>query len=1202
MWGLDNTGQLIKKSDKDPGYTGTAEADIDALEAWNLTQGDSDVVVAVVDTGVSHDHPDLAPNIWANEKERGDSSRAGVDDDGNGFIDDLRGWDFVDNDNDPRDLGGHGTHVAGTIAADGNNATGITGVSWNSKIMPVRVIGPGKIDVRSNRIVEGFEYAADNGADVVNASLGLFKNFDRTKATADEIKLFNSVAAGFTRVFQEHRDILFVVSAGNEKSDKDKLPQLPCNIREPNLICIAATDAKDNLALNPYSDQANFSNFGANRVHLAAPGVATLSTQHVFKEPTFIDKFGTDLKGRWSRVKPLDGNTWEREKEGEGFHLSDSPSGNYTERKNTEGKAIPMSVGLSTALDLTGEVDCRLQYRLKYALAPSDSLRVFASLGKTQWQLGGFAKKDVQADTDGKWTNQSHDLNLRFQVRDLEGRSLKDFRLKFSLFNNGDGVTADGAHIDNVEIECIGGNYGLPDAYGFKGGTSMATPHVAGVVALMKSECSDCSGDRLRKALIGGSDKLKKLEGLVSSSGRLNAYKSVLLVMPDDDDDTIPDKFDNCEEVKNLDQADSDDDGLGDACDQPEAWKSEVLVHDTTIVEGNSGEKEAVFNVTFTPAVKENVSLNYTTADASATQGEDYTKTAGTMEVLAGTTGREIRVPIKGDTKNEPAETFFVDVGSSSTHLTYVRRAVGTIQNDDGGPQFSINDVSVTEGNSGVQPVMFTVTLSVAQSQDVFVSFGTQAITATENQDYGVSSGVLTFPAGTTTRTIQVNVTSDTAAEPNETFRVVLSSPTPSIALGDPEGIGTIVDDDSTTPGPAGPTVSVSSPSPITEGNSGTQPYTFSVTISGSRTQDVTVNYTTQNGTATAGSDYTTKSGTLTFTPSDTVHQVSVSVSGDTTPEPDETFMLVLSSVSANASLGQSTATGTITNDDGSSGSTSDVVFDSGGELFLTSSAGGATATNITNTSGATEFAPDFSPDGLQVVFTSQTATGGALDIYRMPVGTPGAKQFVTGTAGDDFFPTWSPDGTKVVFWSDVNGPPDLFLFTFGGGAPTQLTSNADADVNPSWHPDSNVIVFQRFVGSESRIMVMNTSTLAEAATGVCGHHPVFRDGGGAIAFNSEVVNCADSSSDHEIYTIELAGSPLPSAVSASRVQLTDNAIDDYNPTWSPDSQFVIFTREGASPSSDDLFKVNTPAGQTRVETPIDQSSGIQDDADWKPV
>ncbi|MBH0208781.1 MAG: S8 family serine peptidase, partial [Nitrospira sp.] len=134
QWGLHNTGQPVN------GTAGTPDADIDAPEAWDISTGSSDVVIAVIDSGIAYDHPDLAPKIWTNPREIAEN---GVDDDGNGLVDDVHGWDFLMNDSDPMDPidlnpggnPGHGTHVAGIIAGAGNNGTGVTGVMWAARLM-----------------------------------------------------------------------------------------------------------------------------------------------------------------------------------------------------------------------------------------------------------------------------------------------------------------------------------------------------------------------------------------------------------------------------------------------------------------------------------------------------------------------------------------------------------------------------------------------------------------------------------------------------------------------------------------------------------------------------------------------------------------------------------------------------------------------------------------------------------------------------------------------------------------------------------------------------------------------------------------------------------------------------------------------------------------------------------------------------------
>lgn len=225
---------------------------IDTPSAWNVTTGAEDVTVAVVDSGVDLAHPDLAANIWTNPGEFGSGRETnGSDDDGNGFKDDWRGWDWIDEDNDPIDLAGHGTMVAGTIGAQGNNGIGVSGVSWKSRLMSLRVLDEQGLGFSSDAAA-AFAYAGEAGADIVNASL---------TSPVPSLAMLEAITA--------FRDTLFVAAAGNESKNNDVEPKFPCNIELPNVLCVAATDEFNGLA--------SFSNYGVT-VDLAAPGVRILTT------------------------------------------------------------------------------------------------------------------------------------------------------------------------------------------------------------------------------------------------------------------------------------------------------------------------------------------------------------------------------------------------------------------------------------------------------------------------------------------------------------------------------------------------------------------------------------------------------------------------------------------------------------------------------------------------------------------------------------------------------------------------------------------------------------------------------------------------------------------------------------------------------------------------------------------------------------
>lgn len=247
MWNLDNRGQT----------GGTPDADIDAPEAWSISRGSPDVVVAVIDTGVDYLHVDLAPNIWENPEEC-DGAPA-TDDDGNGFADDCHGIDTFNDDGDPMDDNGHGTHVAGTIGARGDNGVGVVGVNWRIRIMACKFLGSLGVGFTSDAItcLEYVRLMKSRGVNVIatNNSWG---------SSAFSQALHDAVA---THV---RAGILFIAAAGAAGDDMDSEPFFPASLFLPNVIAVTATTHTDTLP--PFAD------FGARSVHVAAPGRTILST------------------------------------------------------------------------------------------------------------------------------------------------------------------------------------------------------------------------------------------------------------------------------------------------------------------------------------------------------------------------------------------------------------------------------------------------------------------------------------------------------------------------------------------------------------------------------------------------------------------------------------------------------------------------------------------------------------------------------------------------------------------------------------------------------------------------------------------------------------------------------------------------------------------------------------------------------------
>jgi subtilisin family serine protease len=431
---------------------------ISAPQAWDTNVGSPEVVVAVLDTGVDYHHEDLAANMWRNPGEIPDNH---IDDDNNGFVDDVYGYDFAadrlgNNDSDPMDIDTHGTHVAGTIGAVGNNDKGVCGISWRVRIMALKGFRP-DMSIYDSDFIEAVEYAVmmkrDRGVNLVaiNASFG--------GGGEDQLQKDAIAEAG-------NQGIAFACAAGNEGVDSDGTPFFPAGYDLPNIIAVAATDEKDQLA--------SFSNFGANSVDLAAPGVGILSTVPTGKGQEAWLRSGSDL---------FDANPIE-------FSGLTAAAGlNRTIHDCGRGltaAAFPAGVSGNIALIERGEIT----FKEKTVNA----------------QKAGAVGVVIYNNEPGNFTGTLNNAGSWVPVISLSRE---------------DGLLVRALGVHTVNLTNRPANYGLAD------GTSMAAPHVCGALGLLAAQFP---GDDLSKRisrLYSGADRLASLEGKMKTGARLNLARSI---------------------------------------------------------------------------------------------------------------------------------------------------------------------------------------------------------------------------------------------------------------------------------------------------------------------------------------------------------------------------------------------------------------------------------------------------------------------------------------------------------------------------------------------------------------------------------------------------------------------------------------------------------------------------------------------------
>lgn len=476
LWGLHNTGQTVF------GSVGIAGIDVNALEAWDHSRG-TNQVIAVADTGVDVTHPDLVANLWTNP----DEPKNGLDDDGNGIVDDVHGADLIDGDGNPDDLERHGSHVAGTVAA-ATNGIGVAGVAPDARIMGVRVLDAEGFGTSAG-IANGTEYAADQGADVLNLSLG-------GPPDAGDALMAAAIRAA--------TETVVVAAAGNDGSDNDAEPTTPCTfhhladadptfVEPPNLICVAAVDNRGALA--------DFSNFGSESVDVAAPGVDTLSTRTDY-DAAYAESFEGDITAGWV-LEPGWHRTNATAYRGS-FSLADS-AGDYG--ANEDKLAYPQTGG-----DLTGRTGCRMQLELRLATADAGDGILISAQAPGETAGTGFT-----GNTGGSFES------IDFPIASLDDEPNVIPVVQFISDSSG---VADGAYVDDLALACRGATYDATN-YVYFSGTSMATPHVAGAAALVTAAAPAASPSQVVEALRAGVQPLVSLQGKTVTGGLVDACRAV---------------------------------------------------------------------------------------------------------------------------------------------------------------------------------------------------------------------------------------------------------------------------------------------------------------------------------------------------------------------------------------------------------------------------------------------------------------------------------------------------------------------------------------------------------------------------------------------------------------------------------------------------------------------------------------------------
>ena len=494
QWYLKNEGETVNFRQAKSG------ADIDwdkAMENYNPRA--KRVVVSVIDTGISADHPEIKDRRAYMPAEL--NGMDGVDDDGIGYIDDTHGWDFIENDNDPADLNGHGTQVAGILASHTDNLLGVSGVAPNAFILPMRVFNEYGGGATDDRILSALGYSILGGVRIINLSLG--------KGSAFSIPIQDALYN-----LEENFDVLMICAAGNggpdgRGDDLEETSFYPASYLGKVILSVAATDENDELAI--------FSNYGSQTVDIAAPGVNML-TPDLSRKTIEEENFDGELSG-WSVTGSENGSFWEKMIDPSGNQwITDSA---YDNQGFLKDYSYNINLSLQSPLiDLSGTKGASLKIRIYHDLASS----FFFFSHDTLWIEASSVESDTW-HTIGQVYGRSQrgGALYQFDLSDFDGKSIRiRFRLETDNFRNADGV-----YLDDLEISGVSSFDKDSAQYAFVSGTSFATPVVSGVAAMLLAHRPELSSLQVREILIKSVRPVDSLVSKVASGGIVNAKNAL---------------------------------------------------------------------------------------------------------------------------------------------------------------------------------------------------------------------------------------------------------------------------------------------------------------------------------------------------------------------------------------------------------------------------------------------------------------------------------------------------------------------------------------------------------------------------------------------------------------------------------------------------------------------------------------------------